>query len=231
MTTPSRGWASLGTGTSVRALCVVCKNNDEAERWSASTARSEVEQLTIINNGRGVYGGYGRVGQHVLDIVRMRSDAPEWAFGLVHGDTEFAPGALATFYDEAAPGLQVASGIVGRASDKRYVWCKNPNPVAYDLNAVREGGEVDCFDGCAIFFPVAPPGEVLVSFDLATFPGFHCVVEDIALTLRARGYRLMVPRAEAYHRASKPSAQWLVEYASALDRLKRKHRDISFRTT
>ncbi len=195
-------------------LCVVAKNDQEVDTWK-SIDTTYVDNLHIIQNANGP--GYGVIGKQYLDTHREKH-GENGVFGLVHGDTWFDVGAIERFVRIAEAGN--CAGIVGRGFDNAYVWCNRQDLHTSKIVTVRGGGgEVSCFDGCAIFFPVASG----LDLDVITFDGHHCVVEDMCLNARSRGMRLVVPDANADHRASAPTADWSGQWKTYTARLRRKY--------
>lgn len=197
-------------------LTVVTKNDAEVETWK-SIDTSCVNDLRILRNAGGP--GYGVVGQFYLDVHRA-AHGNRGIYGIVHGDTYFEPGALERFAKVAREGN--CAGIVGVTLDHHYVWCKADREPEWhnEGTTVRYGGgEVCCFDGCGIFFPVLDGFD----FDPFTFDGHHCVVEDMCLNARLRGMKLIVPDAEGDHRASRASPEWYKSFVIERKKLLKKY--------
>ena len=126
-------------------------------------------------------------------------DAGYPVFGLVHADTYFGPGALATFTRCALD--STICGIVGREPTPEYsnCWCTtNPGPVM-------------TLDSCSIFFR----RDLGLEFDEQTFDGHHCHVEDLCLQACSLNIPVMVPRADATHNGIGHdwSSPWMQDYA------------------
>jgi hypothetical protein len=197
------------------ALCVVAKSGEELRGWLAGHDLSDVDELVAVNNAGGQFGGYGHVCQRALDATRS------FVFGICHADTVFRERALQVFRDVAAVGN--VTGMVGRTMDGAYHW--------------SQGGGIhspSCLDGCAIFFR----RDSGLRFDTATFDGFHCVGEDVALAARVRGIPLVIPHAIAEHASTSnfpPGADhsrgqpgWLGDYYRYVDRLRSKYPQLQF---
>lgn len=203
------------------ALCVVAKDGNELASFFAVHANEiakNVDELIAIDNRGGRFGGLAAIGNRALAATRSI------VFGLIHADTGFRPGALATFREAAVAGK--VAGIVGRSPAGEYVW------------AFGGGGtDVTCLDGCAIFFR----RDLGLSFDEVTFDGFHCVGEDLSLLARTRGIPIIVPNAPADHRSSsnfpdpgQPNADrgaWLTDYHRYVEKLRAKWSGLTFLTS
>lgn len=203
------------------ALCVVAKDGDELASFLAvhgGEIAKNVDELVAVDNRGGRFGGLAAIGNRALAATRST------AFGLIHADTGFRPGALAIFRDAAIHGK--VAGIVGRPIDGRYLWAFGGG-----------GDDVTCLDGCAVFFR----RDLGLSFDEETFDGFHCVGEDLSLLARSRGIPIVVPNAQADHRSSsnfpdagQPGADrgaWLTDYHRYVEKLRAKWSSLEFLTS
>lgn len=197
------------------ALCVVAKNRQELNDWLIVHADNlwQADELFLVDNERGRFGGYGHVAERALAASRS------FVFGLSHADTAYRGTALLTFRDTAAAGN--VAGMVGRPLNGQYVWCGS-------------GGihGPSCLDGCSIFFR----RDSGLAFDTVNFDGFHCVGEDIALSARSKGIPLVIPHADADHASTSNfvpgqppgNKAWLTDYEKYCDRLKKKYPNLQY---
>jgi hypothetical protein len=206
-------------------LCVVGKSNEENAGFisvHANEIRRHADELILINNEKGRFGGLGQIANRALDTTRSS------VFGISHADCGYRNGALGVFRDQAAKGK--VAGIVGRPLDGRYIW-------ACAGGSERSGAQISCLDGCGIFFR----RDSGLRFDAETFDGFHCVGEDLSLAARARGIPVIVADAEADHRSSSnfpdPGQRnadrlaWLADYHRYVQKLKAKWPNLEFITS
>jgi len=197
------------------ALCVVGKNQSEVQLWLAAHDLSIVDELVVVSNDNGRYGGYGHVCQRALDGTSST------VFGICHADTLFRGPALQVFRDVTAVGN--VTGMVGRTMDSQYHWS-------------RDGGihSPSCLDGCAVFFR----RDMGLRFDVQLFDGFHCAGEDVVLAARSRGIPIVIPHADAEHTSTSnfpPGGDhrqghppWLTDYYMYVDRLRNKYPKLEF---
>ncbi len=210
----------MTSGTTL--LAVIGISHEQVASWRnrhVGLTDSVDHVITIVNNHR--FGGYGSICQKLLDYARSMGVE---TFGAIHADTDF-PDGLDPFFDCAAKG-DVVAGLVGASKGVGHVWANDPKPEL----------EIHCLDGCAIFFR----SDLIVDFDVVTFDGHHCCVEDLCLMARKAGYKLVVPQGRGEHFGSslwpagpgtRANEAWLVGphgYHSYLHKLKAKHKDIDF---
>lgn len=171
-------------------------------------------EIIVVRNDDKRYGGYGEVGNRILD----RTDAD--VVGIVHADATFGSAkSVRTFIDHARESV---TGLVGRALDGRYVWSK-------DILAVES---VSTLDSCSLFFPT----KLAVRFDTITFDDFHLCVEDFCLQAAAHGLGIRVPPANANHRGYRAyapdlQAPWMEKYWMYHARFREKWRAVPFAIT
>lgn len=153
--------------------------------------------LVMVANGR--RNSLSSIGNHYLERARTP------VVGLVHADCVFGPGALDAFTATALSGD--VCGIVGVNDRYEYRWA-GINP-----------GEVVTMDCCSVF--LRP--DTGLRFDEQTFDGLHCHVEDICMSARKAGRRVIVPAADCTHRGVSDNApQWRAEYAPYQQKLFKK---------
>ena len=148
--------------------------------------------------------------------------------GLVHADTSFGSGALASFTRVAMDGK--ICGIVGRDPGKGNRWSKYL--IGYDDHASPVSslgpGKVCTLDCSSMF--IRP--DLGVRFDQVVFDGMHCYVEDLCLQARIMGIEIVVPSAEASHRGDSTfDRQWQRDYGKYKSRLDWKWAGTEFETT
>jgi hypothetical protein len=173
--------------------------------------------LELVENPGARLGGYGALGQHLLE--RCETDV----FGLVHADTRLSTEVCESLTAAAMAGA--VAGIVGRSLDRRYVWSRDvaaPTPVS-------------TLDSCSLFVSTALVRERGLSFDTVTFDDFHLCVEDFCL----QATRVCVPIVVAPGPASHAGQMyvganrdaWREQYKVYRARLNEKWRGTEFTTT
>lgn len=173
-------------------------------------------QVIIVRNDERRYGGYGQVGNRILDSVLPEADV----FGIVHADTTF--GGMSDVHAMLEEARDHVAGIVGKSLDGREVWAKN----------ILKTECVSTLDSCSLFFPTKSG----LRFDTTTFDDFHLCVEDVCLQAHAKGIPVCVPPANANHRGNRaydPHARgpWYEKYWLYRDRLAKKWAGTPFTTT
>ena len=137
----------------------------------------EVGELILINNPRGIHGGYGKIANHWIE--RISGDV----FGIVHADTILGEGMCRTLVETAKSGC--VAGIVGKGNDGSEVWS----------NRLSTGNKqpVSTLDSCSMFVSKDTLERHKLRFDELMFDSFHCCVEDFCLQASSRGIPIIVP--------------------------------------
>ncbi len=194
-------------------VVVVGKSREELALNSLAT-HAAVDELVLLANPQGCFGGLGRIGNAAL--TGARGDV----VGLVHADTSFGPGTLGALA-ETALRERALTGIVGATVTGERVWGRDVSrPVL-----------VSTLDSCCVFVPRAHAPHLC--FDENRFDGFHCCVEDLCLQAASRhALSVLVVPGEADHLGSSwNDAQWKSDWARYRQRLDEKWRDATFSTT
>lgn len=174
----------------------------------------EVDELILIDNKTGVFGGYGKIGNHWID--RISGDV----FGIVHADTILGEGMCPTLVKTAMRG--VIAGIVGKADDKSEVWS----------NSIDQQKLVSTLDSCSMFVAIGTIKQNNLRFDDRIFDSFHCCVEDFCLQASSKGIPIVVPQGEANHLGERTkNPDWQKEYKKYRELLGDKWKKRKFVTT
>lgn len=186
------------------------------ELWAYDLAMLRFDEVTLVANHAKRLGGYGALGQRLLDSCR--SDV----FGLVHADVALSPAVLLSLTDAAYAGC--VAGIVGRTLRRQYVWSRDVEPTT-----VRP---VSTLDSCSMFVSVKTVREHRLAFDARNFDDFHLCVEDFCLTAASRGVPVVVPSGQAAHAGTMyGDAAWSADWKTYKARLDEKWRGTRFATT
>lgn len=195
-------------------MVVVGKHKDECAAFDLTHVRSVVDELTIIANPGGIFGGLGQIGNRFLTTSRADVVA------VVHADTVFGAGTVAMLATVAIE-RGALTGLVGRGLDGAFVWCRDHS----------EPKRVSTLDGCSVFVPRGLKPEL--RFDAELFDSFHCCVEDLCLTAQyQQGLDVLVPPGVGDHLGSSwPKDAWMAEYLRYRTKLDKKWPGCVFRTT
>jgi len=189
------------------SLVVVAANSQELGEFGLQHVIPIVDELILLSNPGGVFGGLGKIGNHYIN--HARGDV----LGIVHADTVFGPGAIAVFAAAAIQGS--VAGMHGRTIEGK--------------NAFSQGrpAEVSTLDSCSVFFRRSSN----LRFDDKTFDSFHCCVEDFCLEAGAKKCRIVVPQADAKHlsvRYNSKETVWRSKYSEYRTRLNEKWKRVKF---
>lgn len=199
---------------STLALVVVGSSLEKLKQFKQQ--QLEVDELILVNNRTGVFGGYGKLANHWID--RISSDV----FGIVHADTILGEGMCNALVKTAMSGA--IAGVVGKAHDESEVW-------AYKLEPGKQQG-VSTLDSCSMFVSMDTIRRKKLRFDDQTFDSFHCCVEDFCLQGVTKGLRIIVPAGQCNHLGERTrNPEWQADYRKYRKVLGDKWKNVQFVTT
>jgi hypothetical protein len=170
---------------------------------SRSLLAFELQHITprdLIMTANGRDASLAAIGNHHLEHARTP------VVGLVHADCVFREGALDALTRAAMDGA--VCGVVGISREGRQRWACGGTD-----------GPVATLDSCSVFLR----RDLGLRFDVETFDGLHCHVEDVCMQAHARNIPVLVPAANCWHIGrSGNAAAWRDEYRPFRARLAQK---------